>query len=1049
MRLFFQKADECHLVYFEARKFHFIVLLVIALLPVQAARSTDKPKGPAVNLTAKERTWLKAHPKIVFGLDASWETAARVDKDGVLRGFDIDVVRLINKKSGSNIRLKRGTWSDLVKEAKSHEIDGLSSSAVSEERRANFVFTNSYMELNEYVYTSRTANFEIDELQDLKGRRVAIQKGNVFVRNIAEKIQDVTIVEFATETDCIKKAISGDVDAAIASDPITTVSKTVGIGAKLAYVIHEHPLRLVFSVRKDWPELVEIVNKSLAAITEEEKSLILARYMIMLPETPVDIGLTPEEQAWINQNHTVRVRFGNLPPYSIVKEGSDPEGISIEYLKLIAKRTGIKINFYASGQTFSEALLGLEKHQGPDLISSMKRTAERQKIITFTKDYAQSPYVIFTNTDSDSFITGITDLLDSTIALTKGSSLHEKIKSAYPDIRLMLLDNDTQSLKAVATGKADATIGNLTVVSYLILQNGLTNIKVAGPTPFNDSILSMGVRDDWPELASIINKFLVSMSREERAKIRNKYLAIRYEHAAGTIVLKWILIIGGPALCFMLIFVFWNRRLMREITVRKQVEEALHMAKEQAETANQAKSMFLSNMSHELRTPLNAILGFSQLMTRDLTLGKEQQERIKIINRSGSHLLTLINDILDIAKIESGRETVNIKSFDLSAFLNEISALFSNRITEKGLFYTLEKNDDLPRYIKSDEAKLRQVLINLLGNALMYTKTGRVTLRVRPGALAENIQTLHFEVEDTGIGIDSDQLENIFDPFVQAGDVQTGPKGTGLGLSICKSFIELLSGEISVESKPGKGSLFHVDLEVALPETADASTIEVVEPTVLGLEPGQSAWRILVVEDNAENWLLLSSLLQQVGFNIKQAENGEEAVTLFKEWQPHFIWMDMRMPVMDGYQATVRIRSQPGGGTVKIVAITASAFKEQRQSILEAGCDEMVHKPFQAHEIFETMRKQLGVRYTYEEEIDKPPSPDEKVVDIILAKELAASLPEPLFNKLEQAAIALDLEEMSETLEQIAKIQPELTGMLRMCAEEMDFSTIRRVLNRE
>jgi len=475
----------------------------------------------------------------------------------------------------------------------------------------------------------------------------------------------------------------------------------------------------------------------------------------------------------------------------------------------------------------------------------------------------------------------------------------------------------------------------------------------------------------------------------------------------------------------------------------------LELAKEASEAANQAKSMFLSNMSHELRTPLNAILGFTQLMGRDSTIGKEQQEKVSIIGRSGNHLLSLINNILDIAKIETGRETLNVKSFDLSAFLSEISELFRSRMTDKGLFFTLEKDDDVPRYIKSDEDKLRQVLINLVGNALKYTEKGGVTLRVRSGALAENIQTLHIEVEDTGIGIDSDHLENIFDPFVQTGHVRTGPQGTGLGLSICKSFMELLGGEISVESNPGEGSLFRVDLAVALAETAEASGIEVAGPAVLGLKPGQSAWRILVVEDNAENRLLLKSLLLQVGFDIREADNGKEAVTLFKQWQPHFIWMDMRMPVMDGYQATAKIRSLPGGDTVKIVAITASAFKEQRKSILEAGCDEVVYKPFQAHEIFETMREQLGVHYIYEEELDKPPSLAGKVVDIALAKEMAASLPEQLFDELEQAAIALDMEETYVVLERIAEIQPELAGMLRMRVEEMDFSTIRRVLNRE
>jgi CheY-like chemotaxis protein/anti-sigma regulatory factor (Ser/Thr protein kinase) len=442
-------------------------------------------------------------------------------------------------------------------------------------------------------------------------------------------------------------------------------------------------------------------------------------------------------------------------------------------------------------------------------------------------------------------------------------------------------------------------------------------------------------------------------------------------------------------------------------------------------------------------------LGFAQLMRRDLTMGKEQQEKINIIHRSGNHLLSLINGILDFAKIESGKEMLHLRSFNLSVFLKEIEELFQSRMIDKGLFFALEKDDDLPRYIKSDEGKLRQVLINLIGNAIKFTETGGVTLSVRADALTENIQTLHIEVEDTGIGIDSNQMGSIFDPFVQAGHIRTDSQGTGLGLAICKSFVELLKGEISVESKLGKGSMFRIELEVALAEAAEAKSIEIAKPTVLGLEPGQTVRRILVVEDNAENRLLLNSLLVQAGFDTRQAENGEEAVTLFEQWQPHFIWMDIRMPVMDGYQATAKIRSLPGGDTVKIVAITASAFGEQRSSILEAGCNEVMHKPYQPHEIFETMRAQLGVRYVYEEEIDKSPSSAEKGLDIKLAKEMADSLPKPLLNELKKSSTALDIEETYKVIERIAEIQPELAGVLRMYVEELDFSAIKNILNHE
>ena len=487
-----------------------------------------------------------------------------------------------------------------------------------------------------------------------------------------------------------------------------------------------------------------------------------------------------------------------------------------------------------------------------------------------------------------------------------------------------------------------------------------------------------------------------------------------------------------------------NRILVvaENITKHKQ-QENLRRAKEAAEAANQAKSMFLSNMSHELRTPLNAILGFSQMMGRDLTIGEEQREKISIINRSGKHLLSLINDILDIAKIESGRETLDTKSFDLSAFLNEISELYYSRITNKGLFFAVEENDDLPRYIKSDERKLRQVLINLLDNALKFTETGGVTLRVRSCAFAENNQTLLIEVEDTGVGIDSDQLENIFDPFIQAGHVQTDIKGTGLGLAISKSFVELLGGEISVESKPGVGSLFRVGLAVAPAESPETSRIEVVGPAAIGLEPGQPAWRILVVDDDAENRLLLNSLLLQVGFDTRQAKNGEEAVVLFKQWQPHFIWMDMRMPVMDGYAATRKIREMTGGKEVKIVAVTAQAFTVNDEEILATGCDGLVRKPYLEQEIFDTMAQHLGVKYLLGEtaEVQAP----EKTMPI--TADMLSELPADTLEELRQAALAANREAISAVLERIEPQSPNIASGLRSLLDGFQIGRIRDLLD--
>ncbi|MCG6135377.1 MAG: PAS domain S-box protein [Nostoc sp. LLA-1] len=403
----------------------------------------------------------------------------------------------------------------------------------------------------------------------------------------------------------------------------------------------------------------------------------------------------------------------------------------------------------------------------------------------------------------------------------------------------------------------------------------------------------------------------------------------------------------------------------RDISARKQAEAELRKAKEAAELANQAKSMFLANMSHELRTPLNAILGFTQVMKRDRSLTPKQEEHLQIISRSGDHLLGLINDVLDLAKIESGYITQDDKSFNLNLLLQSVVQMLKPKAEAKKLQFNFHSDANLPQYAIADEKKIRQVLINLLNNAIKFTENGSVSLRVQPSPQQEQQNQslwLSFEVEDTGVGIAPTEINTIFDPFFQTQSGKSVTEGTGLGLSISNKLIQFMGGKITVKSKLGQGSKFQFDIPVRIAETKSVLPQNQYQQ-IYRLAPGQESYRVLIVDDQPENRLLLVSLLTSLGLEVREATNGQEAVNMWQQWQPQLILMDIRMPVMDGYEATKQIRDTPAGKATIIIALTAYSSAGDLTLALNAGCNDVVTKPFREEVLYTKMADYLGLRY--------------------------------------------------------------------------------------
>ncbi|OIP67601.1 MAG: hypothetical protein AUK43_19025 [Oscillatoriales cyanobacterium CG2_30_40_61] len=493
--------------------------------------------------------------------------------------------------------------------------------------------------------------------------------------------------------------------------------------------------------------------------------------------------------------------------------------------------------------------------------------------------------------------------------------------------------------------------------------------------------------------------------------------------------------------------------------IQEQTEE-LKIAKKAAESANAAKSQFLANMSHELRTPLNAILGFAQIMKNDNSLLAEQRKHIEIINRSGEHLLDLINDVLELSKIEAGKITLSETRFDLLILINNIKDMLRLKAESKGLLFEFNISNTVPQYIITDERKLRQILANLLGNAIKFTETGSVKLRVSAGFkppsenkesdqdtngfLALNLNpgleeiqenqkiNLKFEIEDTGAGISAEELPLLFEAFTQTEVGRQSGQGTGLGLPISRHFVQLMGGDIQVQSIPEQGSTFTFEIQARIDRETNFSPNQ-NQQQIIHLAPDQNSVRILIVDDDADNRSLLVKMLNRVGFEVKEAGDGQEALELWQSWQPDLICLDMQLPILDGFATARQIRSQEQQRSIPILAISASVFERERQSISVSGCNDWISKPFKQEVLLEKIREHLGVEYVYEESYLSYTTLPKITTSLVSSglKNQLLMLPDSLIQQLHHAATQCSDDLVLQLIDQIPEEFLELSQVIQ------------------
>jgi PAS domain S-box-containing protein len=586
---------------------------------VQKWISADK-KEYTVDLSDKELAWLKAHPDITLGYTDAFEPEVIVDPDGSYRGILVDILDELNSRLGTRIRLQIDPIPRVIEKAQKKEVDGILSLHPGYADKLGLLKTGSYMSSYPAIFARKDVFF--NRPSDFDGKRVAIIDKLFFSEKImADHGKNARILRVRDAEEGLRLLENGQADIFLGATLNSyLINKYQLLNQSMQYIFFDEPINVVMGTRSDWPEFSTILDKGLSSFSKEEIEAITARW-IHLPQPKKVIELTQEERVWLKQNHTVRVRVSNFPPYMFL-EKDEITGIVIDYLNLIAQSTGVKFELVPETRPWQEALQSMMNLQGPDLMTSLSPIAERKPYMDFSEPYIVSPRVIFTRND-DKFISSIDGLNGRTLAVPHGTLVHKRMEMEYPDIRLLINDTDVESIEAVSKGKADAYIGNLINTSYEILHRGFTNLRVAAPSPFGDDVYTFGIRRDWPELSSIINKALDSISGKEQAEIRSKHFRLTYEHGVKPgDVLKWGLVVSGSALFLILLFVGWNRQLRRKVD--KRTAEVVEREGRFRATFDQA-AVGIAHVSPEgrfirINRKFCDILGYSSDEMQDLTL---------------------------------------------------------------------------------------------------------------------------------------------------------------------------------------------------------------------------------------------------------------------------------------------------------------------------------------------------------------------------------------------------------------------------------------------